>query len=103
MNERKLIVLEDLCATLHKGGCRPREGRRGLQEKVAGLERKGRELKEELDRRDEADANIGAAFVELWNALGDRVAITLWPQTGYMTARIPTTTRSTPSIKYQSA
>ena len=103
MNERKLIVLEDLCATLHKGGCRPREGRRGLQEKVAGLERKGRELKEELDRRDEADADIGAAFVELWNALGDRVAITLWPQTGYMTARIPTTTRSTPSIKYQSA
>ena len=103
MNERELIVLEDLCATLHKGGCRPREGRRGLQEKVAGLERKGRELKEELDRRDEADANIGAAFVELWNALGDRVAITLWPQTGYMTARIPTTTRSTPSIKYQSA
>jgi len=79
MNERKLIVLEDLCATLHKGGCRPREGRRGLQEKVAGLERKGRELKEELDRRDEADADIGAAFVELWNALGDRVAITFWP------------------------
>ena len=79
MNERKLIVLEDLCATLHKEVADLEKVRRGLQEKVADLEREGRELKEELDRRDEADANIGAAFVELWNALGDRVAITFWP------------------------
>jgi hypothetical protein len=34
--------------------------------------------KEELDRRDEADADIGAAFVELRNVLGDRVAIAFW-------------------------
>jgi hypothetical protein len=42
-----------------------RKERRELQERVADLKREGRELQEELDRRDEADADIGAAFVEL--------------------------------------
>ena len=78
MNEREPIALEDLCATLHKEVADLEKERRELQEKVADLEREGRELQEELDRRDEADANIGAAFVELCNALGDRVAITFW-------------------------
>jgi len=48
MNERELIALEDLCDTLHK--------------EAADVEREDRELQEELDRRDEADADIGAAL-----------------------------------------
>ena len=56
-----------------------RKERREPQQKVADLERGGRELQDELDRRDEADADIGPALVELWNALGDRVAITFGP------------------------
>ena len=79
MNERALIALEDLCSTLHKQVADREKERREPQEKVPDLEREGRELQEELDRRDEADADIGAAFVELWNALGDRVAITFCP------------------------
>jgi len=79
MNERELIALEDLCATLHKEVADLEKEPRELQQKLADLEREGRELQKELDRRDEADADIGAAFVELWNALGDRVAITFWP------------------------
>ena len=79
MKERELIALEDLCATLHKEVADLEKERRELQEQVADLEREGRELQEELDRRDEADADIGAALVELYNALGDRVAITFWP------------------------
>jgi len=78
MNERELIALEDLCATLHNEVADSAKERRELQKKIADLEREGRELQEELDRRDEADADIGAAFVELWNTLGDRVAITFW-------------------------
>ena len=46
---------------------------------MAGLEKERRELQKELDHRDEADADIGAPFVEWCNALGDRVAITFRP------------------------
>ena len=35
--------------------------RRELQEKVADLEREGRELQEEFNRRDEADADMGGS------------------------------------------
>ena len=45
-----------------------RKERRELPEKVPDLEREGRDLQDELDHRDEADADIGAAFVELCNA-----------------------------------
>ena len=79
MNERELIALEDLCATLHKEVAELEKGAPRAAEKVADLGREGGELQEELDRRDEADADIGPALVELWNALGDRVAITFGP------------------------
>jgi hypothetical protein len=63
----------------HKEVANFEKERREPQEKVVDLECEGRELQEELDRGDEAAAYIGAVFVELWNALGDRVAITFWP------------------------
>jgi hypothetical protein len=63
MNARELIALEDLCSTLDKEVADREKERREPQEKVADLEREGRELQDELDRRDEADADIGAAFV----------------------------------------
>jgi hypothetical protein len=67
MNERELIALKDLHATLHKEVAELEKGAPRAAEKVADLERGGGELQEELDRRNEADADIGAAFVELWN------------------------------------
>src|SRR5262245_9199954 len=73
--------------------------RRELQEKVADLERDGHELQEELDRRDEADGDIGAAFVELCNALGDRVAMTFWPiRLRLMLEGVPAARSSTPWV-----
>jgi hypothetical protein len=56
MNE--LVALKDLCTTLHK--------------EVADLEKERRELQG-------ADADSGATFVWLCNALGDRVAMPSWP------------------------
>lgn len=62
MNERELIALKDLHATLHKEVAELEKGARRAAEKVADVEREGGELQEELDRRDEADADIGAAL-----------------------------------------